>query len=54
MFRAIGIVIILYAIANMMNPAFESFQDATVATFGAIETAAEVTSQQLEVQMQTP
>ena len=48
MFRAIGIVIILYAIANLMTPAFNSFQAAAVATFGAIETAAEVSSKQLE------
>lgn len=54
MFKAIGTVIVLYAIANMMTPAFDSFQAATVATFGAIETAAEVTTKQLEAEMQNP
>lgn len=53
MFKAIGTVIVLYALSNIMHPTFESFQNAAVATFGTIETAANVSSQQLETQLQS-
>lgn len=42
MFRAIGIVIILYALSQFFSSAFVAFERAAVATFGAIEAAAVV------------
>jgi len=41
MFRAIGFVILLYAVTNVFSEATSAFQNAVVATFGAVETAAE-------------
>lgn len=40
MFRAIGVVIVIYALSQFMNGAFIAFERALVATFGAIEMAA--------------
>ena len=40
MFRALGTVIVLYAVSQMLSGAFNAFEDATVATFGALESAA--------------
>lgn len=48
MFRAIGTVIILVAISHLLNDAFNSFESATVALFETVETAATVSTEQLE------
>ena len=40
MFRAIGVVIVLYAIASVFSQATAAFENALVATFGAVEAAA--------------
>lgn len=40
MFRAIGFVIGLYAITQLMSQSFDAFDDATAATFRTIESAA--------------
>jgi len=40
MFRALGIVIILIALSNMLSGAFHSFENATIAVFDTVETAA--------------
>lgn len=45
MFRAIGIVIILYALSQFFSAAFVAFERAAVATFGAIEAAAVVSKE---------
>lgn len=47
MFRSIGFVIALYAVTLMFNEGFDAFERATVATFNTVETAAEVSEQQL-------
>lgn len=47
MFRAIGTVIVLYALSQILNDAFVAFEDATVATFGALEAAAIQSQNQL-------
>ena len=47
MFRAIGFVIALWAVSNMLGDAFDSFERATVATFNTVETAALVSQGQL-------
>ena len=47
MFRAIGFVIILYAISQLMTEPFQAFSDATTATFKTIEFAAVVSKEQL-------
>ena len=41
-------VIVLYAIITFFGDATAAFEAATVATFNAVETAAEVTSVQLQ------
>lgn len=48
MFRAIGFVISMYAITQMMSATFAAFEKAAVATFAAVETAAVVTKHQLQ------
>jgi len=48
MFRALGIVIILYALSTMLSGAFHSFETATIAVFETVETAAHVSKVQLE------
>ena len=45
--KAIGFVIVLYAISNMMEQAFNSFQEAIVATFDTVTVAAEVSEKQI-------
>ncbi len=42
MSRAIGTILLLYAVSHVFNEAVDSFEAATVATFATIETAAEV------------
>jgi CO dehydrogenase/acetyl-CoA synthase epsilon subunit len=48
MFRAIGFVIIVYALSQMLSGAFHSFEAATIAIFDTVETAALVSQSQLE------
>ena len=48
MFRAIGYVIILVALSNILSGAFNSFETATIAVLGTVETAANVSTTQLE------
>ena len=48
MFRAIGFVIALYAVTNIFSTSVISFERAIVATFETIETAAVVSTKQLE------
>lgn len=40
MFRAIGTVIVLFAISQMLSGAFKAFELAVIETFGALEAAA--------------
>ncbi len=47
MFRAIGFVIILYSITQMLAEPFQAFEDAVVATFQVVEVAATVSERQL-------
>jgi len=47
MFRAIGFVIVLYAVSIMLSDAFDGFEKAAVATFNTVETAAIVSEQQI-------
>ena len=48
MFRAIGFVIILYAITQVFSAAIQAFENAAVATFDTIEAAAVVSRSQIE------
>ena len=48
MFKAIGFVITLYAISQIMQPTFAAFQNAAVASFGTVQVAAEVSQTQLQ------
>jgi len=48
MFKAIGFVIGLYAITQMMSGAFAAFENAVIATFETVETAAQVSKIQIE------
>ncbi len=48
MLRAIGFVIGLYAITQMLSGTIAAFESATVAVFGTVETAANVSTEQLE------
>lgn len=47
MFRAIGFVIVLYAITQFMSDAFDAFVDAAAATFQTVEVAAVISKHQL-------
>lgn len=47
MFKAIGTVIVLYAITQMMHTSFVAFENALTATFETIEVAAETSKAQL-------
>lgn len=47
MLRAIGFVIVLYAIAHMMAEPFRAFEDAATATFQTVEVAARVSQEQI-------
>ena len=47
MFRAIGFVIALYAVTILFDEGYDAIERATVATFNTVETAAEVSEQQL-------
>jgi len=48
MFRAIGFVIMLYASTQMLGGMLVAFESAMVAVFGTVETAANVSTEQLE------
>ena len=48
MFRAIGFVIILYALSQMMSSTFQAFESASVAVFHTLETAAVVSEEQMQ------
>ena len=48
MFRAIGFVIILYALSVFLDNAFTAFENAVVATFETVEQAATVSTSQLQ------
>ncbi len=48
MFKAIGTVIVLYAITQMMSSTFLAFENALTATFQTIEAAALLSQQQIE------
>ncbi|MFT7506889.1 MAG: hypothetical protein ACI92I_000025 [Acidimicrobiales bacterium] len=50
MFRAIGTVIVLYAITQMMSSSFGAFERAATAAFEAVEAAAIVSKVQIEQQ----
>jgi hypothetical protein len=50
MFRAIGTIIVLLVAYNLFTNAFIAFENALVATFSAVEVAANATSAQLEAQ----
>lgn len=50
MFKSIGTVIVLYAVVSFFSHATSSFEEALVATFTAVETAANVTTETLEAQ----
>jgi hypothetical protein len=49
--KAIGFVIVLYAITKIADSGFESFEKALVATFGLVETSANVSKVRLEEQI---
>lgn len=53
MFRAIGFVIGLYALSQMLSGTIVAFESAMVAVFGTVETAAHVSTEQLELLAQT-
>lgn len=48
MFRAIGTVIVLYALSQFFNQTFLAFESTAVAVLGTVETAANVSTEQLE------
>ena len=48
MFKSIGTILVLYAIAQMMPLSFNAFENAVVATFETVETAAQVSKTQIE------
>lgn len=50
MFRAIGTVIVLLVAYNLFTTAFVAFENALVASFEAVEMAANATTAQLEAQ----
>ena len=48
MFKSIGTILVLYAITQMMSQSFNAFENAVVATFETVETAAQVSKTQIE------
>lgn len=48
MFRSIGVVILLYAITQLFSALVVSFESAMVASFNTLETAAIISTQQLQ------
>jgi len=47
MFKAIGTILILYAITQMMSTSFSAFENAVTATFETVEVAADLSKTQL-------
>jgi hypothetical protein len=47
MMKAIGFVIVLYAITQLVDDGFRSFEQALSATFETVEVAATISQQQL-------
>ena len=48
MFRAIGLLIFIYFLTKIFDQGFVAFEDATVASLQFVETAAVISSEQLE------
>ncbi len=48
MFRAIGLLILIYFLTKIFDQGSTAFEDATVASFKFVETAAVISSEQLE------
>jgi hypothetical protein len=48
MFKAIGTILLLYALSNMFSDSFVAFEEATTATFETIEVAADVSKAELQ------
>jgi len=48
MFKSIGIILVLYAITQMMSGTFAAFEDAATATFQTLEAAAVTSKLQIE------
>lgn len=48
MFKSIGTIFILFTLVHLFGGAFASFEDALVATFAAVETAATSAERQLQ------
>jgi hypothetical protein len=42
MFKSIGLILVLYALTQMMSTTFNAFENALVATFETVEVAAQV------------
>lgn len=49
MFRAIGLVILIYFLTKIFDQGSLAFEDATVASLRFVETAAVVSTEQLEI-----
>ncbi len=47
MMRAIGFVIVLYAVSHLLSDAFMAFEDAAVATFETVHVAADISKHHL-------
>lgn len=54
MSKAIGTILLLYAITRMFSTSFEVFEGATTATFSTIETAAQLSEIQLRTNAALP
>jgi hypothetical protein len=48
MSRAIGFVIVLFALSTFFSQAFTAFEEAATSTFEAVEAAAALSTQQLK------
>ncbi len=48
MFKAIGTIMLLYVLSSLFAGAFQSFEKATMATFGTIEAAANHSTRYIE------
>ena len=48
MFKSIGVVIVLYAVTQMMSGTFTAFENAVTATFETLEAAAVTSKLQIE------
>lgn len=48
MFRAIGVVIIIYSLSIMLDSAFNAFESATVSVLSTVEVAADISAEQLQ------